>query len=166
MKSKGDLFGDREAVFSSDRRYRYTLWQWWNRELPYVMFVGLNPSTADEVKNDPTVRRCINFAELWGYGGFCMTNIFAYRATDPKVMEAQEEPIGPDNDRWLKQVSNGSGLVVAAWGTHGSHLGRAEEVLALIGPLCCLGTNKDGSPKHPLYLRRDTEPVLYEGSKI
>ena len=91
---------DRKTRFSPCRRYRYTLWRDWNPLLPdnvYAMFIGLNPSTADETNDDPTIRRCINFAKSWGCDSFCMTNIFAFRATDPKVMIAEPEPVGIDH---------------------------------------------------------------------
>lgn len=123
------------------------------------MFIGLNPSTADEVNDDPTVRRCIRFAQRWGYGALCMTNIFAYRATDPNVMKTQADPVGKLNDRYLKSAAHQAGIVVAAWGTHGAHEDREEKVLGLLrGKLSCLGTTKAGHPRHPLYLRADTVP--------
>ena len=84
------------------------------------MFVGLNPSTADEVSDDPTVRRCISYAKAWGYAGLCMTNIFAFRATDPKDMKAVHDPVGMDNDMHLLRVSRHAGVVIAAWGAHGA----------------------------------------------
>jgi hypothetical protein len=121
----------------------------------------LNPSTADEISDDNTVRRCINFSKDWGYGGFCMTNIFAFRATDPRDMKAQEDPVGPDNDKWLLSVYKDAGLVVAAWGTHGGFLERDKQVLKLLGQIQCLGVNQDRSPKHPLYLKKNCEPKPY-----
>lgn len=122
------------------------------------MFVGLNPSTADEVKNDPTVSRCISYARSWGYGGLCMTNIFAFRATDPKVMKAHPDPIGTENDRYLATLAAEAGIVVAAWGTHGTHLGRGEAVRQLIPGLCCLRQTQEGHPNHPLYLPKTLIP--------
>ena len=88
------LSPDSTAEFSPCRTYRYALWRWWDRSRPYAMFIGLNPSTADEVNNDPTVSRCIGYSRRWGYGGLCMTNIFAYRSTDPARMKAHSAPIG------------------------------------------------------------------------
>jgi hypothetical protein len=90
-----------------------------------------------------------------------MTNIFAYRATDPREMKTQRDPVGTENNRWLTQVAYCSQLRVAAWGTHGSYRGRDREVLELLPDLHCLGVNKDGSPKHPLYLRKDLKPIPY-----
>jgi len=125
----------------------------------YAMFVGLNPSTADEVNDDPTVRRCIGYAKRWGFGGLCMTNIFAYRATDPAVMKAQRDPVGRGNDRALVRMATQAGIVVAAWGVHGTHLERERRVLSLLPELHCLGLTKDRHPRHPLYVRGDQPPI-------
>ena len=147
------------AKFSPCRTYRYTLHRIWNEALPPAMFIGLNPSTADEVKNDPTVRRCINFAIAWGYGGLIMTNIFALRSTDPNGLTRIGDPVGPRNDYWLKRSHAQAGVVVAAWGIWGQLQGRGAHVRALLPKLQCLGTTKGGDPRHPLYLRGDLRPV-------
>jgi len=146
---------------SVDNIYRYTLWRLWEADRAFVQFIGLNPSTADEGKNDPTLRRCIQFARDWGYGGMCMTNLFAYRATKPKDMKSFPEPIGPDNDKWLTRVAASAGLTVAAWGTLGGYLGRDAAVRALIVDMQCLGYSKDGHPFHPLMLPKNAvlEPL-------
>ena len=123
-----------------------------------VMFIGLNPSTADEVQLDPTVRRCVNFSKTWGYGSICMTNIFAIRSTNPKVMLKDPEPIGEDNNHWLIKTAEDSDLIVAAWGNHGIHLNRGDEVASMLdkyGVIQCLDITKKGQPKHPLYIRAD-----------
>lgn len=104
--------------------------------------------------------RCINFAKSWGYGGVCMTNLFAYRATDPKDMKAQNDPIGADNDIWLNKLANDAGIVVAAWGNDGSYLGRSNMVVEMLPNLHYLKMNKSGEPAHPLYLKADLIPVL------
>ena len=101
---KGDELLESSAVFSECRRYRYVLRRIWDREKSPAMFVGLNPSTADEVRNDPTVTRCIGYAQRWGAGGLIMTNIFAFRSTDPNGLLAIEDPVGPLNNRWLKRL--------------------------------------------------------------
>lgn len=164
---------DRTTVFSPCRKWRYTLWRRWDYEYgegtrgevqpPYAQFIGLNPSTADETKDDPTIRRCIAFAKSWGYGALCMTNLFAWRDTLPKNMKKALDPIGPDNDQWLLKVAHQAGVVVAAWGKDGSHLYRAVKVKRLMAEngitLHCLRTNGDGSPEHPLYLPKDLKPV-------
>lgn len=153
------------AEFSDDRVYRYTLWRVWERT-DYVMFMGLNPSTADETKDDPTIRRCIGFAEDWGFGGLCMVNIFAYRATLPADMKKAKDPIGPKNDYHIALCGMRSGLNVAAWGVHGIHNGREKEIPLLLHSLCHLGLTKGGHPRHPLYLSKTTKPIpwrLMEG---
>jgi hypothetical protein len=155
-----DFQGDKGAVFSPRRTYRYALWRWWDRSKGFAMFVGLNPSTADESEDDATLRRCRRFAVDWGYGGVVVTNLFALRARDPKIMLADPNPIGFENDVWLRRLSGQAGIIVAAWGARGGYLGRDEEVLKLLGKVYHLGLTKAGKPKHPLYLRADTKPVL------
>jgi hypothetical protein len=152
-----------QTTFSKCRTYRYTLWRDFgdadNRA--YAMFIGLNPSTADEVNDDPTIRRCIAFAKDWGYGGLCMTNLFAFRATKPVDMRAADDPVGPKNDAHLVKIARQAGIVVGAWGTHGTHLGRDLTVVSLVPDLHCLHTTKDGHPGHPLYLRGGLKPTLF-----
>lgn len=153
-----------ECEFSPCRRYRYTWTTTWNRELPPCAFIGLNPSTADENAPDPTVRRCIAYARGWGYGRLIMLNLFAYRATEPMDMKMEHEPVGPDNNRWLRDqvgfVTLMGGVVIAAWGTHGTHLNRQNQVRNLLSslPLHYLKLTKDGHPGHPLYLKGDLTP--------
>jgi hypothetical protein len=150
------------ASFSSCRRYRYSLWRrWGDASLGYAMFIGLNPSTADEVEDDPTIRRCIQFAKDWGYGALCMTNLFAFRATYPAVMKAQEDPVGPENDTSLLHLAKDADVVVAAWGTHGSHQGRGKHVGGMLANLTCLRLTKAGHPGHPLYLPKSLTPIPY-----
>jgi hypothetical protein len=143
------------ATFSADRRYRYMLSRTWDRTLARVTFIGLNPSDADETDDDPTIRRCIGFAKQWGCGQLVMVNLFAFAHRDPDVMKAADDPVGPDNDATLLRYTTlESTSVVAAWGIHGKHRGRADAVKALLRDrrLVCLKKNKDGSPQHPLYL--------------
>ena len=123
------------------------------------MFIGLNPSTADETEDDPTLNRCIKYAKSWGYGGVCMANLFSYRATDPENMLSATDPVGKDNDRWLIKLSDQAGLVVAAWGNTGSYMGRSEQVRKLVPNLHCLKINKSGEPAHPLYQKATLQPV-------
>ncbi|MEP7383607.1 MAG: DUF1643 domain-containing protein [Gemmatimonadota bacterium] len=144
------------AHFSRCGRYRYALWRTWDASLPSCCFIALNPSTADATRDDPTMRRCMAFARLWGFGGMAVGNIFAYRATRPADMKAEPRPIGRANDRWLQRLAGGSPLVVAAWGSHGAWLGRDRHVLQLLGSLECLGVTASGAPRHPLYVRGDT----------
>lgn len=154
---------ERKTIFSPCRQYRYCLWREWDMmNDSYAVFVGLNPSTADEVEDDPTIRRCADYARRWGYGALCMVNLFAFRATRPDVMKASASPVGPDNDRWLVDVARDAGVVVAAWGVDGIHLHRDKEVARLLaGRLSCLSITKGGHPGHPLYLNRSLKPVPY-----
>lgn len=165
---------ERKTEFSPCRRYRYCLWREWTiEELTgfecsaeteahrYLMVIGLNPSTADETRDDATIRKCIGFAKRWGFGALCMTNLFAWRDTKPENMKAAAEPIGPDNDAFLGRLASNAGLILAAWGNHGSHLNRAKIVVGAIPRLQCLRRNKDGSPMHPLYVPYETQPIPY-----
>lgn len=149
------------AVISECGMYRYELWRRWDDAKPYCMFVGLNPSTADAVIDDPTIRRCVGFAKAWGYGALCMANLFAWRATDPKDMKAAQYPVGPDNDSTLQRLAAGAGIIIAAWGAHGSYRNRAAQVIAILPALHALKLTKDGSPGHPLYLRGDAKPFSF-----
>lgn len=147
-----------DTILSPCRTYRYSLWREWSGGEGYVMFIGLNPSTADETKDDPTIRRCVAFARDWGYSGLCMTNLFAYRATQPADMLRAEDPIGPANDFYLVTLAANASVVVAAWGNHGTHLRRDAAVHKLINGMSCLATTKDGNPGHPLYLPKTLTP--------
>lgn len=152
-----------DATFSPCLEYRYLLWRRWadDWESNYAMFIGLNPSTATESINDPTVTRCINFSKSWGYSAFLMTNLFAYRATDPKKMLAVADPIGPENDRYLLESAAKAAVVVAAWGNHGTHMGRHEQVKQMLPNLKCLRVTKKGMPCHPLYLPQALTPIQF-----
>jgi hypothetical protein len=158
------------AEYSPCRRYRYTLTRTMNADLigddaRTIAFIGLNPSTATATTDDPTVRRCIGYAAREGFGRFVMLNAFAYRATDPKDMKAQADPVGVGNDDAIARVASRADLVVLAWGAHATHLGRHNAVLSLLDGLCdpvCLGVTKAGLPKHPLYLRADAPFVRYD----
>ena len=148
-----------DANFSKCRKYRYALWRTWDDSKPYAMFIGLNPSTADETEDDPTINRCINYSKDWGYGGLCMVNLFAYRATDPSVMMASSDPIGSDNDNWIEKLSKEAGVIVAAWGNDGSHMARSKYIMDSVPNLMCLKINKAGEPAHPLYQPGSVTPI-------
>lgn len=164
---------ERKTIFSPDRKYRYVLWREWADDLfqnrtkeGYVMFIGLNPSTADETTDDPTIRKCKGFAKRWGYLAMCMTNLFAYRATKPRDMFAAADdwiPItGADNDKWLREISDGANVVVAAWGTKGHAFYRDDAVMEILGTgVQCLRRTNDGHPEHPLYVPYETQLVDY-----
>lgn len=146
----------RSAGFSLCRRYRYCLSRTWDESLSRVLFVGLNPSTADDQRDDPTVRRCIGFAQRWGYGGLLLVNLFAYRTTDPSGLTEVDDPIGPNNDDWIANGQLKTECVVAAWGNHGRLFKRDEAVLQSLTRPFCLGRTMSGCPRHPLYLAAGT----------
>jgi hypothetical protein len=152
-----------DAHFSTDGMYRYALSRAWDRSKPMVQWVGLNPSTADASKLDPTLRRVSRFSILYGFGGFWMTNLFAYRATKPSNMRKAADPVGPDNDQWLLDVAKWCNMTVACWGPHGHFRDRETEVVRLFDGrvLKALGVTKAGHPRHPLYLKGDVKPELW-----
>lgn len=153
------------ATFSPCRRYRYTLGRIWNPQKPSLVFCMLNPSTADETQNDPTVERCQRRADRMGFGGVTVLNLFALRSTDPAGLYEIDDPVGPENDQSILDVCLRAPMVICAWGKHGHHMGRAETVLHKLRaeaiPLFALATNKDGSPKHPLYVRNGAVPFPF-----
>lgn len=154
---------EKRAEMSDCTRYRYYLNRVWDREKAAVVFLMLNPSTADAYQDDRTIRRCIAFAKRWGYGGLLVLNVFAHRSTDPRVLAHLFDPVGPENDAWISAICEGM-TVVCAWGQGGSLNGRAAHVLRLLegkAEIMCLKRNEDGSPMHPLYCPRGTDPVPY-----
>lgn len=152
----------KNAVFSEDRKYRYSLGRIWKTTNPMVAFIGLNPSTADENVDDPTIRRCIRYADSWGFGGLYMVNLFAFRATNPTCMMCEPSPVGPRNDWHITSVSGFCNLTVAAWGNHGIHLGRSAEVRKIIQDPHYLTLTKSGEPGHPLYFKKDLKPLEWK----
>lgn len=156
---------ERGAVFDRTGRYRYALTRRWAAEGPPVLFVLLNPSTADAERDDPTIRRCIGFARDWGHGAVEVANLFAWRATRPADLRRAPAPVGPRNDRHLLAAAGRAARIVLAWGVHGALHGRDAAVLALLRreghALECLGVTGGGQPRHVLYLPRDTAPRPY-----
>ncbi len=161
--TKGDA--PSTAVYSDCERYRYSLTRVWNPVGKKVMFVMLNPSKATEVQNDPTIERCERRARALGFCGFRATNIFAYRATDPRDMRAAADPEGPQNMAILREGREWADTVICAWGTHGAHLDQGPTVAARLRatgqPLYHLGLSKAGHPKHPLYIPYTQKPLLW-----
>jgi hypothetical protein len=155
------------ATFSECRRWRYLLWRRWDRARPVANFLMLNPSTADEVELDPTCSRARDYAERWGYGALVVTNVFAWRATDPSALRAVRDPVGPDNDRAILRAAREAAIIVCAWGNHGAHLGRADAVVRLLARarvrLHALRVNGSGAPAHPLYLPATLAPLRWNG---
>ncbi len=160
---KGDAAST--AVYSDCERYRYLLTRVWDPDGERALFVMLNPSTATEMQNDPTVERCERRARALGFGAFRVTNIFAWRATDPREMRAAADPVGPENDAAILQSCPWADRIVCAWGTHGAHLDRGPAVETLLRatglPLFHLGLSKAGHPKHPLYIGYAVQPQVW-----
>ena len=148
-------FINKTANFSSCRKYRYSLSRIWDKQKKFVLFIGLNPSTADEEVDDPTIRRCSGYAQKWGYGGFIMVNLFAYRTTLPSNLKKVKYPVGRDNDKYIVKLSKKADITVAAWGNNGNLYRRDKQVMSLVPNLMCLRVNKSGQPAHPLYLNKD-----------
>lgn len=144
------------AKFSSCRKWRYLLWRQWDEGKPLANFLMLNPSTADEVKLDPSCTRARNYAEQWKFGALIVTNLFGWRATDPGEMKAARDPVGRANDQAILEAARSADLVVCAWGNHGLHRARSAHVVGLLRKagvrLHVLRMNGCGEPAHPLYL--------------
>jgi len=161
--TKGDA--PSTAVYSDCERYRYRLTRIWEPAGRKALFVMLNPSTATEVQNDPTVERCERRARALGFGAFQVTNIFAWRDTDPRKMRAAADPVGPENDRTILNGVDWADQVIAAWGTHGEHMNRGPAVEALLRgtgrDIHHLGLSKAGHPKHPLYIAYSQQPQIW-----
>lgn len=181
------------ASISSDGQYRYRLWREWRGthdpknwrwlgakdgaghelgEPKACVFVMLNPSTADETKDDPTIRKCVGFAKRWRYERLEVVNLFAHRATNPKELLRlghDDDPVGPWNQMHTEKIVANAGIIVCGWGVHGNHLNQDETTLGWIDgwgvPIVALGLTKDGYPKHPLYLPYDAVPLPFKGTR-
>jgi hypothetical protein len=152
----------RGAFFSEDRIHRYVLWRRWSDVGPMHLFIGLNPSTADEFSDDPTVRRCVNFAKRFNAGGLMVANLFSFRATKPADLFKTEVPIDSHSDHWLLAAADLAGKTIACWGSMGGFRERSRQVRPLLCEPMCFGTTVSGEPCHPLYLRRTTELVRFD----
>ncbi|MGQ0653887.1 MAG: DUF1643 domain-containing protein [Betaproteobacteria bacterium] len=151
------------AVFSRCRRWRYLLWRQWDPSLPVANFLMLNPSTADELKLDPSCTRARNYAARWDFGSILITNIFGWRATDPADMKAARDPVGRGNDAAILRAAREADLVVCAWGNHGLYRGRSARIRELLADvrLHALRLSAAGEPGHPLYLPSGLKPVRW-----
>jgi hypothetical protein len=146
------------ALISEDKLYRYQLLRVWDETLPRVLFVMLNPSTADATKDDPTIRRVISFAKSWGYGGVYVGNLFAFRSTDPKALKYVTDPTGEDNIQHIQAMVGLVDKIIYAWGNNQKEPKWLSE---LVPTPYCIDISKKGVPKHPLYLKKDIHPKLY-----
>lgn len=160
------LFETNEAVISDNMLYRYQLTRRWDGRLPVALFWMLNPSTADARRNDPTICRCMSFARREGCGGIIVVNWFGWRTSDPAELPMLADPVGHENRWWIQHsIEQCDGPLIAAWGACRMVDSRLAELADLIGSreLKCLGTTKDGRPRHPLYVRADQALVAWEG---
>lgn len=160
-----NLFDSNGALFSPDRKYRYALFRMWDLKKPLIMFIGLNPSTANEVDNDPTIRRVIRFAQDWDYGGVYMMNLFGLVTPYPEDLKTCADPVG-ENDKWLEKAYDKCEDVVFAWGSFPEAAERAKKVMQMFPNAKALIINKDGAPRHPLYVPANTVPVIFSGSEL
>jgi hypothetical protein len=162
-----NLFGTKEkdAEFSGCGEYRYWLKRSWDETKPKVMFIGLNPSKADKVDDDPTIRIVCGFARRWGFGGVYMLNLFAVISTDPKLLLTHKSPVGEFNDHFLSTISKECGKVVFAWGAFKQAQKREKQVIAMFPDAVCLVKMKGGQPGHPLMKRLDLQPIYYDTSE-
>ncbi len=157
------------ATFDETRTYRYTLHRRWAPGGRRACFCLLNPSTADEFKLDPTLTRCLGYAQRWGFSAMEVVNIFALRSTDPAGLREHDDPVGPGNDRAIRTAARRADLLLVGWGAHGALLDRGAHVGELLAPIAaplCLGLTNAGAPKHPLYLRKDLEPIPFDAGAI
>ena len=156
---------EKGAIIDKTGFYRYSLWREWNINAPNLVFIMLNPSKADESIDDPTLRRCINFAKSWGCGSLKVVNLFAYRSVSPSDLKRVNDPIGKQNNLYLKKAIKSADKVVVAWGNNGKLMQRDRAVLQLLSKHnlqpYCLGTTQEGSPRHPLYVKSCTQPSDY-----
>jgi hypothetical protein len=159
--------GAATADFSEDLVYRYRLSRVWDAGLPLLGWLMLNPSTADAFRVDPTVNRCVRFAQRDGFGGVVVTNLFALRSTDPQALYSHPDPVGGLNDRFIGEAASECALTVAAWGVHGLLHDRGAAVLGGLRAagvdVRCVRLTKAGLPGHPLYVRGDSALVPLAG---
>jgi hypothetical protein len=158
----------KDAVIDSTGMYRYSLRRSWNEHQRSVLFVMLNPSKADANIDDPTIKRCMGFAKYWGFGSLEVVNLFAFRATNPDELKKCEDPVGPDNDIYIRSAAIRSDQIITAWGTNGSLSARNAEVMEILYSFrtYCLGISKAGHPKHPLYIAGEQWPIRYPMEEI
>jgi hypothetical protein len=156
------------CIFSKDRKYRYLLIHRWEPQQPErpCMWIALNPSIADEQRLDNTLTRIRSLSATAGFNTLYMTNLFALVSTDLEAMKRRPEPVGKNNDNHISRIAHRIPTIFVAWGTHGNHRDRDRQVILLLGQvgrreLRCFGVNKDGSPRHPLYLSGKVKSIVY-----
>jgi hypothetical protein len=170
VTAQRDLLEESSAVFSECGAYRYRLDRRWDDKLPPLAFGMLNPSTADEIRNDATIERCERRARSLGFGSLVVWNLFAYRTVSPKILKSHHNPVGPENDDFIRdimmEIKRRSGFVIVGWGSHGVYQERykcALELSALLDvDLYCLGLTNSGQPRHPLYVSYEITTTKWE----
>lgn len=152
------------AVFSFDKKYRYILGRKWSNK-GKCLFILLNPSTADAFKLDPTITRAYNLSKKLGLGELIILNIFAIRGSNPEIIKKVSDPIGPLNNYYIKKYVKKSDLIILGWGNHGKINNRSKEIIDIIKKvkkeIYVLDINKNGEPKHPLYIKSDIKIKKY-----
>jgi hypothetical protein len=167
QQKKFDMEIKKSATLSDCKKYRYCLTRIWDDKKPVVLFIMLNPSTADEEKDDATIRRCMKFSDDWGFGGLYVINLFAFRATKPEELLKESLPVGSENEHWFKEMNTLTDKVICAWG-NGRIVDKIQKAFPhykplrwIKKPLHYLELSKDGTPKHPLYLLKSSSPKLF-----
>ena len=150
---------NKTAVLSDDNIYRYQLSRIWDEEKPKILFIMLNPSTADEFVEDPTIRRVVNYAKDWGYGGVYVGNLYAFRSTDPKGLKSIADPVGPENINHIQTLISLVDKVIYAWGNEQK---EPDWLKKIVETPYCIEISKKGIPKHPLYLKKCLIPQIYK----
>jgi hypothetical protein len=154
------------ACFSTCGRYRWWLQRRWQASRPTVLFIGLNPSSANAERDDPTLRRLVGFARAWGFGALEVVNLFARCSATPAVLRRSSNPVGAENDQWLQRCVASADALWLGWGNGGSWGQRDQQVLALLEaalppgvPLLAVGLTASGQPRHPLYAPASAPPL-------
>jgi hypothetical protein len=150
---------NKTALLSADNIYRYQLSRIWDEEKPKILFIMLNPSIADEFVEDPTIRRVVNYAKDWWYGGVYVGNLYAFRSTDPKGLKCIADPIGPENINHIQTLISLVDKVIYAWGNEQK---EPDWLKKIVETPYCIEISKKGIPKHPLYLKKCLIPQIYK----
>ncbi len=155
-----DLNSENGAIFSPNKKYRYLLWKKWDKSKPTIMFIGLNPSKINREESNATIRRCFGFAKELGFGGCYVANLFGYITEKPKILKNTKDSVEESNnehDKILKKAATDSVKIAFVWGSHGNINGRDKEIIKMFPDAYCFGKTKSGSPKHPLYLKKESK---------
>ena len=152
----------KSAIISDCKTYRYELRRIWDSSRALVLFICLNPSTADHELEDRTSIVCVNYAKRWGYGGLIIVNLFAYRSTDISKLYLVNDPIGPENDLHIMRLCDEAAEIICAWGSDVGYRDRGTKVMSYLKNPKCLVKLKSGRPGHPLYKSKALNPIPFE----